>query len=56
MGRFARLSLPGFGGAGGPAEGSLEGDPVEEAVGHGDEEAALFWGANLLNKFLLDSS
>lgn len=30
MGRLARLSLPGFGGAGGPVEGSLDGDPVEE--------------------------
>lgn len=53
MGRLARLSLPGFGGAGGPVEGSLEG---EEEVGHGEEGGVPFCGANLLSKFLLDSS
>lgn len=53
-GRLARLSFPGFGGAGGPFEGSFEGDPLE--VGHVEGGAALFRGANLLSKFLLDSS
>lgn len=52
-GRLDRLSLPGFGGAGGPDEGSLEGDPVE---GHGEEGGAFLWEPNLLSKFLLDSS
>lgn len=56
MGRLARLSLPGFGGAGGPVEGSLDGDPVEEEEGHGEEGGVPFCGANLLSKFLLDSS
>lgn len=51
MGRLARFSLPGFGGAGGPFVGSLEGD----GEGHGEEEAALC-GANLLSRFFLDSS
>lgn len=55
-GRLDRLSLPGFGGAGGPVEGSLEGDPMEEEVGHGEEGGVLLLGANLLSKFLLDSS
>lgn len=54
MGRLAKLSLPGFGGAGGPFEESLERDSVDE-VGYG-EDGVLFWGANLLSRFLLDSS
>lgn len=53
-GRLARLSFPGFGGAGGPFEGSFEGDPLEG--GHEEGGAVLPWGANLLSKFLLDSS
>ena len=56
MGKLDRLSLPGFGGAGGPAEWSFEGDPVEEEVGQGEEGGVPLWGANLLSKFLLDSS
>lgn len=54
-GRLARLSLPGFGGAGGPAEESLEGDPLEEEEGHGEDGEVFIWGANLLSRFLLDS-
>lgn len=50
MGRLARFSLPGFGGAGGPFAGSLE-----DGMTHGAEEAA-FCGANLLSRFFLDSS
>lgn len=53
---MARLSLPGLGGAGGPFEGSLEGDPEEAEFGHGGQGEVLFCGANLLSRFLLDSS
>lgn len=29
---------------------------MDEEAGHGEEGGVLFWGANLLSKFLLDSS
>lgn len=54
-GRLARLSFPGLGGAGGPAKGSLEGDPLEEEEGQGEDGGVLIWGANLLSRFFLDS-
>lgn len=54
VGRLAKLSLPGFGGAGGPFEESRERDSAVEA-GYGGEWL-VFWGANLLSRFLLDSS
>lgn len=49
-GKLARFSLPGLGGAGGPENRSLDGEPEEKA---GAEEAAL--GLNLLTKFWRDS-